>query len=1117
MVHWRYRRRKGLRREDLSGFGTTNFHNNHTVQAVRLLESVSREGFFYMFGRLRLSVSLLNLAVWSAVSCLAQAPVGSLLGTAHDSTGAVMPGVSVVITNKDTGLERKTTTSGEGIFSAGSLPAGNYKITASATGFRTLEANAVVQTGQVTNVDMELQLGASAEVINVQGEGAQISYDSHEISGVITHDDIQNLPVNGRSFLQLSILQPGVTVTPNNVGQYNKQFDVSILGASSANNSVRITVDGATVQDSITGGTQQNFSQEVVQEFQLSSTNFDLSTGIGAGGAINVVTRSGGNDFHGSVFFYHRDHDLSAFPFLAHEPGEPNSPYFARQQEGYWFGGPIKKDKLFFFSSLEHINQTSLFSAFPSDPLFQALGANAASPYHANELTERLDWRINDKNNAFLRYSHDGNNSFAPPGIGDLPSDWAVNKNWADSGVFSLISVLTPAMTNEFRYSYTFWSNTNAPPTLAECPAPCLGWDYATNSDGPMITVLGVNNFALGESATTPQSRLLRRHTFADNVSSQKGTHSIKFGGYWEYQKGTGSYAYADPAAMELWSPELVQAYNQKIAGEGFGSEQIQLPSTFNTMADLLKLPVDAFTIGVGNPTQPPLFQRGNANHDNMFHVYAEDTWKIRPRFSLNYGLAWSYESNALNFDLTKPAYLAPILGANGLGSEQHSPRDFSPMLGFAWTVTKDNKTVIRGGSAIYYDTWDIFNRLIERVILSPVGVGRIPLPDSTFFPFVTGLLAASPVAPTSFSSQPTSFTGFELEEFLPIFVSKAEGELNSGLSGPNVDLFKTAQGLIPANFKLPYSEHASIGVQRELRTDLVLSADFVFRQYIHQLINDADLNHYDSVEGPVIPKCGPGQALQLGVECSVGPMETLISGGRSHYKGLLMKLDKRFSHRTTATLAYAYASQVGYNGLIDNSNYFASWGPQAGHQTLTASIVAFLPWGIQLSGITSYESAVPFQPFIAGVDFNGNGVFATAGESLYPGPALPGGGFNQFDVSEGKNDLVQLVNQYNQTYDGKSDPLGHPYPTITLPSSFSFPRPFNSQDIRVTKAFRLHGERWKLAVFGECFNVFNIANLTFYNEVLNSPGFGEASQRTSNIFGTGGPRAFQLGSRITF
>lgn len=229
------------------------------------------------------------------------------------------------------------------------------------------------------------------------------------------------------------------------------------------------------------------------------------------------------------------------------------------------------------------------------------------------------------------------------------------------------------------------------------------------------------------------------------------------------------------------------------------------------------------------------------------------------------------------------------------------------------------------------------------------------------------------------------------------------------------------------------------------------------------------------------------------------------------------MKLDKRFSHRTTATLAYAYASEVGYNGLIDNSNWLASWGPQAGHQTLTGSIVAMLPLGIQVSGITSFQSAAPFQPFLTGVDLNGNGVFASAGETLYPGPPLPGGGFNQFDVGKGKGDLIQLVNQFNQTYAGTTDPLGHPIPTITLPANFGFPRSFNSQDLRVTKAFRLHGERWRLSVFGECFNVFNIANLTFYNEVLNAPNFGQASQRTSNIFGTGGPRAFQLGSRLTF
>ena len=205
-----------------------------------------------------------------------------------------------------------------------------------------------------------------------------------------------------------------------------------------------------------------------------------------------------------------------------------------------------------------------------------------------------------------------------------------------------------------------------------------------------------------------------------------------------------------------------------------------------------------------------------------MFHLYAEDTWKIRPRFSLNYGLAWSYESNALNFDLTKSSYLAPIFGANGLGAEQHSPRNFSPMLGFAWSVTKDNKTVIRGGSAIYYDTWDIFNRLIERVILSPVGTGRIPLPDSSFFGAISAIpgmtsaacqLPSSP--PASAASLPPS-PGRSWSCCCPCSCPRPSESSIPGFAVQNVDLFKTGQGLIPQNFKLPYSEHASIGVQRE-------------------------------------------------------------------------------------------------------------------------------------------------------------------------------------------------------------------------------------------------------------------------------------------------------------
>src|SRR5579864_1194594 len=497
---------------------------------------------------LQLCVLLTGL-LFFALAAYGQAPTGDISGTVYDESGAVVPSATVVIINKDTGLQRTFTTGPNGIFSASSIPAGVYDVKIELQGFRTLVRQATVETGAVTTVDMHLQIGATQDVVTVEAVSPLVEYERHTIDGVVNRQQIQNLPLNGRSFLQLAMLEPGVTVSSNAQGQYNRAFDVSILGSDS--NLTRITIDGATVRDSVTGGTQQNFSQEIVQEFQVSSVNFDLSTGVGAGGAVNVVTRSGSNEFHGSAFFFFRDHNMSAYPALQRNPLAPD-PFFARRQSGAWIGGPVKKDRLFFFSSIEHNNQNGVFAPLPSDPLFQNFATIASSPYIGTTLTERIDWRINTKHNAFVRYSHDGNHSFAPRSAAELPSSWVNNTNWADSGVFSLISAFTPAVVNEFRYSLTFWSNRNTLPTADQCPN-CLGLL------GPHVEVEGAG-FAFGNQTNTPQSRVLRRHIFADNYTWQHGSHRMKFGGEWEYQKGTGTYTINEPAAITLFSPaEIAQ------------------------------------------------------------------------------------------------------------------------------------------------------------------------------------------------------------------------------------------------------------------------------------------------------------------------------------------------------------------------------------------------------------------------------------------------------------------------------------------------------------------------------------------------------------------------------
>jgi len=1067
-----------------------------------------------MINRSRLCLSLLCIAAWGVVNSNAQVPLGSLNGAVRDQSGGAMQGAAVTVTNKNTGFERHVVAAPDGSFGVAPLAAGPYIIKVSASGFRTLIEQATIQVGKITTLDLVMQVGATGEVVSVQGEAAQIDYDSHTISGVISHQEIESLPLNGRSFLQLAMLEPGVSVSANSVGQYNRLFDVNILGADSGNGSVRITVDGATIADSVTGGTQQNFSQEVVQEFQLSSTNMDLSNAIGAGGAINIATRGGTNAFHGDAFFYFRDHNMAAYPYLQRVATEPASPFFARRQTGFDVGGPIIKDKLFFYSAFEHTNQVGVYSAFPSDPLFQQFASYASSPFHENEVNERLDWTISPKHNASLRYSHDGNNGYAPPGGGDLPSDWDVNTNWADSGVFALTSALTPTTSNEFRYSYTYWSNTNNPPTASQCPAPCLGLG------GPNLSIVGVSNFTIGNATNAPQSRVLRRHIFSDNISKMKGTHSMKFGAYWEYQQGTGTYAYAAPAAGVLYSPEIVQYFNSLVPAPF----QIPIPSSFNSIDNILQLPVAGFAMGVGDINQPPLWNRGNADHDNTMHFYWQDNWRIKPRFSLNYGLAWTYESNALNYDLTKPQYLEPLYGANGLGKELQTPHNFTPMLGFAWTVDKANKTVIRGGAGIYYDTINIEVRLIERAMLGPAGTGRALLPDSVFFPTIAQVNGFDqlppPLQPSALSSQPTTFTGAEFIQLIPQFYAGAQAELgppgNTSLAVRNINVFKTGQELLDPHFRAPYSEHASVGIQREVHTDFVVSADFVFRQYMHQMIRDTDLNHYYSAAGPVIPACTSGaQAADPLAQCSTGVIQGIISGARSHYKGLLLKANKRFSHRTTGQLSYAYSHQVGYNGLVDDSNWFATWGPQAGHQLVTGSVVVDLPWGFQVSGIATGSSVGPITPYVSGVDLNGNGAYG-AGET--GGTPLPGIGYNEFNLSAGKSELIQLVNQFNQNYAGKTTTTGT-IPTLGLPANWSFPRPFTSEDLRITKIFKLGTERVQLKLIGECFNIFNVANLGgySYNLTSDSAGFGTPTSRASNIFGSGGPRAFQVAARLTF
>src|SRR5450432_313946 len=271
---------------------------------------------------------LLFACAFTAALLLAQAPTGTISGTVHDPSAAVIPNTAVVLTQKDTGAVRSVMTAVDGSFSAVALPPGIYEVKASVPGFRTVLRQATVETGAVTTVDLPLEVGRPDEVVTVEAATAQVEYSMHAIGGVITREKIQDLPLNGRSFLNLAFLEPGVTVGTGTTSQYNSLFSVSVLGGDS--NKTSVTVDGGNIRNSIEGNSGMNFSQEVVQEFQISSVNFDLSTAITSVGSVNVVTRSGGNGFHGSGYFFFRDHNMSAYPGLQRSALSPD-PFFARR------------------------------------------------------------------------------------------------------------------------------------------------------------------------------------------------------------------------------------------------------------------------------------------------------------------------------------------------------------------------------------------------------------------------------------------------------------------------------------------------------------------------------------------------------------------------------------------------------------------------------------------------------------------------------------------------------------------------------------------------------------------------------------------------------------------
>lgn len=1037
----------------------------------------------------------LKLAI-PGVVC-AQVPAGAISGVVTDVTGARIPRAGVIITNKETGLKRVVVTSALGDYSAAVLLPGPYDVAAEAPGFKRLVREATVEAGTTSTVDFSMQIGPGSEVVTVEGVSPQIHYESHEVEGMVTRSQIEGLPLNGRNFLELVKLEPGAQQP---IRASNNRTLVPLLGSPVGLNgrSTRVTVDGGSVMEVGNGGSAMGFSQEAVQEFEVSTANFDLSTGATASGAVNVATRSGGNQLHGSGFLFFRDHHLSAYPALHRDPFNPD-PFFQRKQFGMSLGGPIRKDRAFFFGTFERLDQRGVISSEVLAPDFAALSGIYPSPTYVNQLSGRTDLQLGPRHLMFVRYSHEGSFAYAPGNGGPYPSAWPRQNEWTDQSILGLTSQLGPGLVNDVRFSYFFVSFAQHPPQLSDCPG-CLG------IGAPSISV--ESDLSIGISSTT--AVLGRRYHLNDVVSWQKGPHHIRFGGDWETSRGGRTDLSDQPVSMALFSPETVRDFNLTQPPDS----QIPLPATFLTLPDLLRLPLQNFNVGIGDPFVPQA-GFGRARVSPLVHLFYQDTWRRHPRFVVDYGLGWTYDA-PLNYDLSKPAYLTSVLGVSGLRPTSRNWNNLSPSLGFAWNVRSDGKTVLRGGAGIYTDFLNPVGIADEeRVSLGPRGVGRGTYFSGGIGNPLTNVPGVPPGTLMDFFS-PTMFTGATALQVLPAIragLAQARGDPdNRDFSVTNIQADK--QGPVDSrDLPSPSALHISLGVQREIARDLVISADFVERRFrnIGTPPGRIDVNHFSSARDPVLPVCSDTQSTDPQALCSLGPISLTSGIGSATYRGLLVRAEKRLSHGLQFLASYAYSSNVGDNFDIgfNNDNPLGNRGPldRGVRHILGLSGLAHLSKGFQLGFFISYISKPPFSVVLGNIDLSGDGT---------PDDLLPGTKVNQFNRGLGKDDLRRLVDEFNATYAGKQDPHGSVIPSITLPPKFEFGDAFLTQDIRLSRDFPLH-ERWRVTLIAEAFNLFNIGNLSGRSGDVLFPGFGQPTSRVTQVFGSGGPRSFQLAARVSF
>jgi hypothetical protein len=1053
---------------------------------------------------------LVVLSLLVVAPVLGQTHRASLRGTVYDPNKAVIPGAAITLTNAETSESRTTTSNDEGEYTIASIPAGVYQLDIEKSPFVKFSLRIELLVNQTRREDVTLQVGTPGIVTVDAPFEAVLKKDTASLGTVIENRQITGLPLDGRNFYELSLLVPGaVPPAQGSAGSVRGDFAFSVNGArEDANN---FLLDGVYNVDPKLNTFGVRPSVDAIREFEMLTSTYDASFGRNPGAQVNVVLKSGSNDFHGSAFEFHRNAALDARNFFA--PASEPKPKYIRNQFGGAIGGPVVHDRTFFFADYEGTRSregitritnvptaeeregnfshslfgipTNPFTGLPFDggtipaffinpvgraiarlyPLpnrnvpFQNFVSSPVQRDDNDSFDARVDHRLTGKADLTFRYSFGDRDLFEPftgPSFSLVPGFGDTVKRRSQNAMGALTLVLTPKLVNETRVAF---SRVAASVTQeASVLNSAVGLPAISPRERDLgLSFITVTGFSpLGDEGNNPQDSVTNVYQLLNNSSYIHGEHLIKFGIDFRFSQ-QNAFRDVESRGRLQFSPFLTL--------------------TNNALADLLLgFPLLTSVARVDNPQQI---------RTESYNFYVNDSFRVTPRFTLIGGLRYEYNSppvdkqdRATIYDVATRS-LVPV-GTNGVPRSGFDPdrNNFAPRVGFAWTLGDDQATVLRGGYGVYYDQ-------------SPLAPAEALYFNSPFFD--NNIFFSLPGLPLTLSNPFPSFFPIPLPD--------------SALA-------------IQRDLRTGYMQHWNFNVERQLGSKSVLEVAYVGSKGT-KLLTARDINQ---PQPSVLP---PGLPFVPRPDPRFDDIDLLESRANSNYNAFQARFQQRLARGFSTLVSYTWSKSID-----DASNFFSSTGdpnfPQNSYNVAAERGRSNFDVRHRLS--VSYTYALPFGKGRQYLTSDGWLSTVLSGWETY----------GIVTVQSGRPFTVALLSEIDNSGTGRSilgfgandrpNLVGNPElsnPTTTQwfnTAAFAFPAPgtfgnagrnildgpgYQTVNLSLMKNTAL-SERLNLQFRAEAFNLFNHPNFNLPDNFLGSPTFGRITSARD-------PRHIQFGLKLLF